>query len=335
MDIEEQKRKFLDILRTTYKAKRANWKESGLNSIGKDVGYSFGESLEDYEKEERVRISEDILIKYGLEGRDFWDIICPSLKEDGVLKSFGNPNDIPAEYYKRSGCEELQNKLRELYKELSVSRMGDGQKSKGIEDEMKKIEKELAPTMRLVRNFYPFFVVDKNKLFGIEIIADAKKRPTALIETNNETQWSNLGMRLQTEYDLLIKIPKRGWLPFTFQDLGLTTANGKIDKQGKMLKKMLENKGEYILAAGLRDRNKESQQKIKLAKRLKDVFPNISGEPVEPLKNSYKLNIIVQPPIDGEQDNDLLSIELRQQAQKYGDSGAEASYSHHYKKDDE
>jgi len=141
----------LSLLRTAYKAKRIRWETEGYASI---VSSSYmAETLDDYEQENRIKINENTLIKYGFDDSDFWEIICPSLKEEGHIEDFGNPNHIPINYYKRFlGFEELQKKLE------------DEQKIKYTDEEIKKTEKEFGRLLAIARNLYPFFVVNEDKL---------------------------------------------------------------------------------------------------------------------------------------------------------------------------
>lgn len=191
MNIEEQKKKFLDLLRTAYNAKRARWKADGYASI---LSSSYmAETLDDYEQENRVKIDEITLIKYGFVGSDFWEIICPSLREEGYIEDFGDPNYIPTEYYKRFlGYEKLGNKLRELNNELpssyyfakglnpelradnSMLRGEEQLKVRNIEREIEKTEKEYGHLLDLARNSYPFFVVNKDNLLNEDTNNESK-----------------------------------------------------------------------------------------------------------------------------------------------------------------
>jgi hypothetical protein len=73
MDIEEQKRKFLDFLRTVYKAQ--------LVTTGRWIA-------ETSRNKELLKISEENLTGHGFGDRDFWYLICPCLQTDGFLKNY-------------------------------------------------------------------------------------------------------------------------------------------------------------------------------------------------------------------------------------------------------
>lgn len=192
MNIEEQKENFLSLLRNAYKAKK-NVRETR----GYDASPTFlvGESLDEYDQENRVKVREDYLKKYGFEGADFWEIICPALKEEGYLEDFGDPNRIPAKYYESFlPFEDLKKKVNELHEQLPKSYafekalgqtrrddafyagIDDGQKIKRIDDEMEKAEKELGQIMFFARTFYPFFVVNEDKLFDDNIETASRMR---------------------------------------------------------------------------------------------------------------------------------------------------------------
>lgn len=55
--------------------------------------------------------------QYEFGGTDFWEIICPSLKEGGWLESFEDPNIVsgPNDYYERfPSYKKLKEKIRRL-----------------------------------------------------------------------------------------------------------------------------------------------------------------------------------------------------------------------------
>lgn len=193
MNIEEQKEKFLDLLRTAYKAKQSRLKTEGLSGILNS--HDIGESLDNFEQENRVKINEDALAEFGLQGTVFWEIICPSLKEEGYIEDFGDPNNIPEEYYKRfDRYEKLKKKLKELEESLPASysfsfakvretfqlgnevynRMEDGRIIKSIENEIEKTEKEYNQVLGLARKLYPFFVINEDKLINDDTNKESK-----------------------------------------------------------------------------------------------------------------------------------------------------------------
>lgn len=73
--IEEQKNNLRMLLASLYKAQKVTG--SGLIFIGEN-------------NPEKIFVSKTVLLKYGfnVEEDDFWDIICPLLKEDGYIKEY-------------------------------------------------------------------------------------------------------------------------------------------------------------------------------------------------------------------------------------------------------
>lgn len=147
MDIEKQKGLFLSIL----KAKN--------------------------NRDEKVIIPNDILVENGLNSRTFWGVICPSLKEDGILVSYDDPevysNDIFNDFeYKKLSFEKqllLEDRVgyaRTAYRNNTLEVKGSSNYTievldKGIEEIDKKID-ELVN--KLKKKSYYIFVINIDKL---------------------------------------------------------------------------------------------------------------------------------------------------------------------------
>jgi hypothetical protein len=200
MNIKEQKDNFLDLLRSEYKAKQSRWKEKGHEAI-LDGSY-FANSLDDFEKENLLKISDDILKKYGFDGSDFWEIICPSLKEDGYIKDFGDPNNIPHGYYEKNDMyTELKMKLNNLNEKLPYNYLlakstglikGDDITKysevyncdiESIEREIEEIQKAYDYFIGFLRNSYPFFIVNKDRLkINLQKDAEVENKEISFID---------------------------------------------------------------------------------------------------------------------------------------------------------
>jgi len=221
MNIKEQKKNFLNLLRMTYKAK-------GHVSI---LSNSYiTESLGDYEQEKRIKIKENILRKYGFDGSDFWEIVCPSLKEEGYIEDFGDPNNIPAKYYKRFiEYEKLQKKLKSSNKRLP-------------DKEMKETEKKYAQLMGFARNSYPFFILNKNKLFNEKKSEELK----SAIVLPVKTEWEDISMKWinSNDVEITLRNDEKYKKIFDFKELGFYDEKRKCPNLGwKTLQGLSSNTG--------------------------------------------------------------------------------------------
>jgi len=184
MDIVKEKEKFISLLRLTYNARKTN-----------------GAGILDDGNFERIHIGQQILFKYGFDGRDFWEIICPALKEEGYLKSFHDPFfsfTIQTSLEKDSQYMDLKKKRSELDMSLpssyslakslsgkseeefmnSIVLPGDEKRRiKYIEGQIKEVDKNLENIENYrKKNFYHEFIVNA-------VIID-KKIPTVELNDN-------------------------------------------------------------------------------------------------------------------------------------------------------
>lgn len=179
MDIEEQKKKFLDLLRTAYKAGLTTNQEMAELGMAGLIGIP---------DPEQVSIKKATLARYGFNNPDFWDIICPSLKEDGYLKSYDAfmcgyqdfYNSIPAYKNLTEKIFALNQTLprgyalhradagQSLYKANSNPydpRGTGGRYASDIEKEIDKLEEDLdAVEKKELANYPHVFVVNAEKL---------------------------------------------------------------------------------------------------------------------------------------------------------------------------
>jgi len=193
MDIEEQKNKFLKLLRESYYAQKTLSDENKL--------YIVTPSQVKAENEKEVFVKEKILEQYGFSGTDFWEIICPSLKQEGVIAYFRDPNIISKEdeYYEQyEEYKKLKKEIMELNEEIPSSYsfakffrpelraknspLVEPEKSRVafIEEEMEKKEKRLRMIRELLDSNYPHKFLITEKLL---------KSPTA--EEKNRRQEKN------------------------------------------------------------------------------------------------------------------------------------------------
>lgn len=173
MDIEKEKEKAINLLRLSYSARKAN---------GKLLLFDDGNF-------ERITINQVILSKYGFDSRDFWEIICPALKEEGYLKSYNDPLMslvFQTSLKKDSTYRDLRERRSELDRSLppwysigkaisnkspdefleSVVMLGDEKRLiKNIESQIKEIDKKLDNHEKWRKdNFHHEFIVNAKKI---------------------------------------------------------------------------------------------------------------------------------------------------------------------------
>ncbi len=162
MDIEQQKERFLGILSALYQI----------------------------EGKEEIRVSEGALLENELGGRDFWDVVCPLLKKQGVLKEFSDPDGILSEFLGYCVQHPLYKDLSDRQTQLQSSNLNSGayynaidpldlspqtSYKKQIAEEIKRLDAEMDAAMAKMRSWYQHrFVVDGKKLLSAQKIGDAK-----------------------------------------------------------------------------------------------------------------------------------------------------------------
>lgn len=194
MDIEQEKKNFLSLLRSCYQAGLTN--NSNLHLL--IPNYKFDPK--------RVYIKEKVLNQYGLGGENFWYIICPSLKQEGYLESFDDPNYAPnitrREYYERfPDYADKIKKIKELSKKLTpavnFSRLVKDPNNDHDEEmrktilEIDKYEKELAQVKEWADNNFPHaFIVNEEKILNKDVkiepevkqLSDGDKKKLYILE---------------------------------------------------------------------------------------------------------------------------------------------------------
>lgn len=167
MDIETNKTEFINLLRNVYVAKQNNLE-------------TYAPLLESFDvSNEDLSIREDILKQYSFGDRVFWEIICQSLKYDGVLRSFEDPEIVMHTHFKESPRHiRLSTKLGELRKKLPHNyypvnlnikefSKNEIEKYKGVVSEIEKITTELDRLeAHFMSKYVHLFVVDKEVLFA-------------------------------------------------------------------------------------------------------------------------------------------------------------------------
>lgn len=117
MTIEEQKTELVKLLISAYKARKAR----GVFLLGDDGNF------------ERIVIGQTTLLKYGFDTKeeDFWEIICPLLKEEGFIKEYPDRFFIG-----------LQDKLLKNHVDY-----------KKLREELSKLDSELPPSYSFAKTF--------------------------------------------------------------------------------------------------------------------------------------------------------------------------------------
>lgn len=99
-----------------------------------------------------IKLNEKLLVENGLSGDTFWDVVCPSLKQEGLLKSYSNPSDPLSEYHLAVLNNNEVHAVFENLHLLTEKKIKDTEKRRG----------EIATELR--NNFLHKFVVSKDKL---------------------------------------------------------------------------------------------------------------------------------------------------------------------------
>jgi len=312
MDIELEKERFLNLLRNAYKAKQVKLKKGGSSAIIYDTNAFVAETLDHWEQENRVQINEDTLIKFGFKGIDFWEMLVPALQEEGYIDSFGDPYHIPSEYFERTiGYSELRERLRKLNAQLPQSYLlaksyastesrliniqAKEHKIKRIEEEIGKTVKELDQIISSKRNYYPFFVVNAEKLIPKE-----NKTTDQLIIIDNTPsglKWENTNWRLIDGHTIHISSHDGKWVQqLSCELMGLMKSNTRPlvpNKQWKNLVNLLEEKGELRVKNYKISAIEKSMQKLNQSFKIK--FPNVAGKIIERINtDTWRCNFMLK-----------------------------------------
>ncbi|MEI6480435.1 MAG: hypothetical protein WCO12_02860 [bacterium] len=103
---------------------------------------------------EQIILSGSVLQENGLDDSTFWDVICPLLKKDGVLKDYDNPNSLFSAFESSLLSE---SEIQEILTRNGLTY--DPQADTKFKDSLKTRRTENSKTYRHV------FIVDEKKLF--------------------------------------------------------------------------------------------------------------------------------------------------------------------------
>jgi len=140
MKIDEMKNSFVSLLRTN------------LDTNGK----------------EGIRLSEKILEENGLSGSTFWNMVCPSLEKEGLLRYYNNPEGKDTDMLGSSDFGDFVSTIPEYQSEMKWL-MEHGDSTPDYETLKKTHLANMSEiTTKLRGRFIHKFVVDKEKLLKFQ-----------------------------------------------------------------------------------------------------------------------------------------------------------------------
>ena len=267
MEIEQKRQRFLNILSALYQV----------------------------ERKEEIRVSEGALLENGLGGRDFWEVICPSLKKEAVLKQYSDP-EFSTEFILYYADHPLYKDLSDRQKLLQGLDVNPGhyyaggrlflspqkQHEKEIADEIKQLDVEMAAAKSEIRSRYSHrFVVDVEKLLLSTPSGNrADTKHVVVSDTPAGTTWAKMRLQFTGRYSLHVSVSGTQWVRdnMTPKDFGLEKKGGRPMAQWVMLQALSKNDSKFPLAnfSG-KEKETKRRQLTDLAQIFQGVFPNVTG----------------------------------------------------------
>ena len=118
---------------------------------------------------EQIFISDATLVENGMGGRDFWDVVCPLLQTEGVLREYGDP-DTPlssfvAFYHDNERYKMLLNRRYPGLLQINFSARAPAQLPEPTGVDAKELEAEMDALIKKLRTQYRHrFLVDPDRL---------------------------------------------------------------------------------------------------------------------------------------------------------------------------
>lgn len=261
---------------------------------------------------EDVSLSEGILEENGLNGDTFWSVICPSLKKDDLLKSYNKPTEDDFENFFLAQPEynaEIQNCIY-LKQELSIERgtllLKDLlQNVETFENEVKDSSAKIVTLRAKYSKNYPHkFEVNREKLLVAAGATSFPEKHIMITNTPGGANWRALQIRFTNGRTILVSFPMHSWnKSIGAGELGLEKKIGqRLMRQWELLEEASKDNGQIKLPLNGKEKESKRRQVNMLQKLLKEVFPNLKGEPFEPRGDVYIATFVIEPEIHEEND---------------------------------
>ncbi|MGC9602249.1 MAG: hypothetical protein ABSE76_00690 [Minisyncoccia bacterium] len=279
----------------------------------KDCALSILSTLYQIDGKEEIFVSEGTLLENELGEWDFWNIICPLLAKEEILKEYSDPDTALADIgfdrfynghplYKKLNDQKLQLfRSAELspstyYKNLPPVTSRTAYEEKVIK-EIERLDTEMEAVKPKIRGEYRHrFVVDGVKLF----LNFRSTTPQHIVidDTPEDTSWHSLQLRFTDGRTLHASIPAKKWAKNSIEceQLGLEKKGGRPKEQWHILEEAASHSGQIKLASSMNEKESKKKQINLLKTRLKAAFPKLKGEPLEPVgRDAYHTTFEILP----------------------------------------
>ncbi|MBA3733377.1 hypothetical protein H0W91_03305 [Patescibacteria group bacterium] len=203
MDIKQKEQEFLSLLKASYEAQLTHVPEEKIGGVIRDS--------------KNVIIKEATLKQYGFGERDFWDIICPSLKQQGYLESYDDSDqalnvnrskyyETFPEYNKKLKLQELSESLPLQYTKESLYKYGKAHfQNNGLGlEKLKEMQVKVEKIKEDIKRFKYKADEDYEHIFVINEAKIAEKLTTNILKKYSDVQEpikiKTLGIEIRGNY---------------------------------------------------------------------------------------------------------------------------------------
>lgn len=307
MNIEDEKKRLIDLLRASYQAHILSNTEAPFFATDPS----------------QIRISGNTLEKFGFNYREgssgfFWGILCPNLKAEGYLIEYSPFSPISEsdyfsgyipEYWERvkrrdSLALKLPYDLQRVAQAIASGggysldrwQTRTGESAQKILDEIEEIGRELNTIKEThYGEIDHLFTVNEKKMS--DVLALPRKH-IVIEDTPEGATWRSLQIRFTDGRTLLASFPKQAWnRAIGAGELGLEKKGSQRPKeQWLLLMEAARDNGNIRLQSKGNAKETKRRQINTLQHLFNAVFPKLDGQPFETSGgDAYKTTFVIEP----------------------------------------